>query len=102
MKSPDTHGARQFLIGHVSSRNVTEAEHEIAPWSPLNEAGAVRAALKRFKMMDSERIRGKAKICRRLASLADDIEIERRLTALANVYEAKAVQAEAQAACYKK
>ena len=46
-----------------------------------------------------ERLRDKVKKCRQLALASGDVEIERRLVALANEFEVKAVQAEAQANC---
>jgi hypothetical protein len=49
----------------------------------------------------TERLRGQAEKCRRLAAIVGDIEIERRLIALADEYEAKAVQADAHAASSK-
>ncbi len=52
-------------------------------------------------MTEIERLRGQAEKCRRLAAIAGDIEIERRLIALADEYQAKAVQADAHAASKK-
>ena len=46
-----------------------------------------------------ERLRDKVKKCRQLALVSGDVETERRLVALANEFEAKAVRAEAQANC---
>jgi hypothetical protein len=48
-------------------------------------------------MSEVERLRDKVEKCRQLALVSDDVEIERRLVALANEFEAKAVRAEAQA-----
>jgi hypothetical protein len=50
-------------------------------------------------MSEVERLRDKVEKCRQLALVSGDVEIERRLVALANEFEAKAVQAEAQANC---
>jgi hypothetical protein len=47
-------------------------------------------------MSEVERLRDKVEKCHQLALVSGDVEIERRLVALANV-EAKAVRAEAQA-----
>ena len=48
-------------------------------------------------MSEVESLRNKAEECRRLARLSGDVEIERRLIALANDFEARAVRAGAQA-----
>lgn len=50
-------------------------------------------------MSEVERLRDKVEKCRQLALVSGDVEIERRLVALANEFEAKAFQAEAQANC---
>jgi hypothetical protein len=50
-------------------------------------------------MSEVERLREKAGKCRQLARLSGDAEIERRLIALAEEFEAKAVRAGAQAKC---
>jgi hypothetical protein len=50
-------------------------------------------------MSEVERLREKVEKCRQLASMSGDVEIERRLIALADEFEAKAVQAGAQANC---
>jgi hypothetical protein len=50
-------------------------------------------------MSEVERLRDKVEKCRQLALVSGDVEIERRLVALANEFEAKAVRAEAQANC---
>ena len=50
-------------------------------------------------MSEVERIREKAGRCRQLALLSGDVEIERRLVALANEFDAKAVRAGAHANC---
>jgi hypothetical protein len=47
-------------------------------------------------MSEVERLRDKVEKCRQLALMSGDAEIERRLVALANEFEAKAVQAGAQ------
>jgi hypothetical protein len=44
-------------------------------------------------MSEVERLRDKAEKCRQLALVSGDAEIERRLVALANEFEAKAVRA---------
>jgi hypothetical protein len=49
------------------------------------------------RISEVERLRDKVEKCRRLALVSGDVEIERRLAALANEFEAKAVQAGAQA-----
>jgi hypothetical protein len=46
-----------------------------------------------------ERLRDKVEKCRQLALVSGDVEIERRLVALANEFEAKAVRAWAQPNC---
>jgi hypothetical protein len=48
-------------------------------------------------MYEVERLRDKVKKCRQLALLAGDIEIQRRLVALADEFYARAVRASAQA-----
>jgi hypothetical protein len=48
-------------------------------------------------MSEVERLRDKAEKCRQLAAVSGDVEIERRLVALADEFDAKAVRAEAQA-----
>jgi hypothetical protein len=48
-------------------------------------------------MPEVEPLRHKAEECRRLARLSGDVEIERRLIALANEFEAKAVRGGARA-----
>src|SRR6202162_5279483 len=48
-------------------------------------------------MSEVERLRDKAMKCRQLALLADDVEIKRRLVALADEFVAKAVRASTQA-----
>ena len=48
-------------------------------------------------MSEVERLRDKVEKCHQLALVSGDVEIERRLVALANEFEAKAVRAEAQA-----
>jgi hypothetical protein len=48
-------------------------------------------------MSEVERLRDQVKKCRRLALLAGDIEIERRIGALGDEFEAKAVRAETDA-----
>ena len=48
-------------------------------------------------MSEVERLRDKVEKCRQLALVSGDVEIERRLVALANEFEAKAVRAGAQA-----
>ncbi|HJX24938.1 MAG TPA: hypothetical protein VJ252_02185 [Chthoniobacterales bacterium] len=53
-------------------------------------------------MTESDPLRGKAANCRRLARLAGDEEIERRLNDLADEYEARAVQADARGPSDKK
>jgi hypothetical protein len=50
-------------------------------------------------MSEVERLRDQVKKCRRLALMADDAEIERRVGALGDEFEAKAVRAEAQKKC---
>jgi hypothetical protein len=50
-------------------------------------------------MSEVERLRDKAEKCRQLAVMSGDAEIERRLIALADEFEAKAVRAGAQANC---
>jgi hypothetical protein len=50
-------------------------------------------------MSEVERLRDKVDKCRQLARVSGDVEIERRLVALANEFEAKAVRAQAQANC---
>jgi hypothetical protein len=50
-------------------------------------------------MSEVERLRDKVDKCRQLARVSGDVEIERRLVALANEFEAKAVRAGAQANC---
>jgi hypothetical protein len=50
-------------------------------------------------MSEVERLRDKVEKCRQLALVSGDVEIERRLVALANEFEAKAVRAEARANC---
>jgi hypothetical protein len=50
-------------------------------------------------MSEVERLRDKVEKCRQLALVSGDAEIERRLVALANEFEAKAVRVEAQANC---
>lgn len=50
-------------------------------------------------MFEVERLREKAEKCRQLAWRSGEIEIERRLIALADEFEAKAVRARAQANC---
>jgi hypothetical protein len=50
-------------------------------------------------MSEVERLRDKVEKCRQLALVSGDVEIERRLVALANEFEAKAVRAETQANC---
>jgi hypothetical protein len=50
-------------------------------------------------MSEVERLRDKAEKCRQLALVSGDVEIERRLVALADEFEAKAVRAGAQANC---
>lgn len=52
-------------------------------------------------MSESDRLRDQVAKCRRLARMADDSEIERRIMALADEYEAKAVQADAESAVKK-
>lgn len=46
-------------------------------------------------MSDPEVLRSKAEKCRQLAGMAGDREIERQLNALADEYDAKAMQAQA-------
>ena len=53
-------------------------------------------------MSEVERLREKAGKCRQLALLSGDVEIERRLVALANEFEAKAVRAGAQVNCKRR
>lgn len=48
-------------------------------------------------MSKVERLRGQVEKCRRLARMAGDIEIERRIGALGDEFEAKAVRVEADA-----
>jgi len=48
-------------------------------------------------MSEAERLRDQVKKCRRLALMAGDIEIKRRIDALGDEFEAKAVRAEADA-----
>jgi hypothetical protein len=48
-------------------------------------------------MSEVERLRDKAERCRQLALAVGDVDIERRLVALGNEFEAKAVRAVAQA-----
>jgi hypothetical protein len=48
-------------------------------------------------MSEVERLRDKVEKCRQLARVSGDVEIERRLVALANEFEAEAVRAEGQA-----
>jgi hypothetical protein len=50
-------------------------------------------------MSEVERLRDKGEKCRQLALVSGDAEIERRLVALANEFEAKAVRARARANC---
>jgi hypothetical protein len=50
-------------------------------------------------MSEVERLRDKVEKCRRLALVSGDIEIERRLVALADEFEAKAVRAGTQVNC---
>ena len=50
-------------------------------------------------MSEAERLLDKGEKCRQLALVAGDAEIERRLVALANEFEAKAVRAGARANC---
>jgi hypothetical protein len=50
-------------------------------------------------MSEVERLRDKTEKCRQLALMAGNAEIERRLVALADEFEAKAVRAGAQANC---
>ena len=50
-------------------------------------------------MSEVERLRDKVKKCRQLALASGDVEIERRLVALANEFEAGAVRAGALANC---
>jgi hypothetical protein len=50
-------------------------------------------------MSEVERLRDKVGKCRQLALVSGDVEIERRLLALADEFEARAVRAEAQANC---
>jgi hypothetical protein len=50
-------------------------------------------------MSEVERLRDKGEKCRQLALVSGDAQIERRLLALANEFEAKAVRASAQANC---
>jgi hypothetical protein len=50
-------------------------------------------------MSEVERLRDKGEKCRQLALVSGDVEIERRLVALADEFEAKAVRAGAQANC---
>jgi hypothetical protein len=50
-------------------------------------------------MPEVERLRDQVEKCRRLALTAGDIAIERRIGALGDEFEAKAVRAEAQANC---
>jgi hypothetical protein len=50
-------------------------------------------------MSGVERLRDKVERCRQLALVSGDAEIGRRLVALANEFEAKAVRAWAQANC---
>lgn len=50
-------------------------------------------------MSEVEQLRDKVEKCRQLALVSGDVEIERRVVALANEFEAKAVRAEAQADC---
>jgi hypothetical protein len=44
-------------------------------------------------MSETERLRDQVEKCRRLALMADDVEIKRRLDALGDEFEAKAVRA---------
>ena len=48
-------------------------------------------------MSEAERLRDQVKKCRRLSLMAGDVEIKRRLDALGDEFEAKAVRAEADA-----
>jgi hypothetical protein len=50
-------------------------------------------------MSEVERLRDKVEKCRQLAIVSGDVEIEGRLVALANEFEAKAIRAETQANC---
>jgi hypothetical protein len=48
-------------------------------------------------MSEAERLRDQVEKCRRLALLTDDVEIRRRIDALGDEFEAKAVRAGATA-----
>ena len=50
-------------------------------------------------MSEVERLRDKGEKCRQLALVSGDVEIERRLVALADEFEDKAVRAGAKANC---
>jgi hypothetical protein len=50
-------------------------------------------------MSEVERLRDKVKKCRQFALVSDDVELERRLVALADEFEARAIRASAQANC---
>jgi len=50
-------------------------------------------------MSELERLRDKVKKCRRFALVSGDVELERRLLALADEFAARAIRASAQANC---
>jgi hypothetical protein len=50
-------------------------------------------------MSEVERLRDEVKKCRQFALVSGDVELERRLVALADEFEARAIRASAQANC---
>jgi hypothetical protein len=50
-------------------------------------------------MSEVDRLRDKAKKCRQFALVSGDVELERRLVALADEFQARAIRASAQANC---
>jgi hypothetical protein len=59
----------------------------------FQNAGTLDQCRNGCRMSEVERLRDKAERCHQLALVASDVEIERRLVALANEFEAKAVRA---------
>jgi len=97
----DDDGARKHARKMVDGHDVEHWQHScrIKKFEGHSNSCVLWASRNRRTMSEVERLREQADKCRQLARLSGDIEIERRLTALADEFEAKAAHARAQANC---
>jgi hypothetical protein len=77
-------------VAAIHARSIAKLE------GPFRIAGSLDQRRKWSRMSEVERLRDKVEKCRQLALMCGDAETERRLVALANEFEAKAVRAGAQ------